>query len=178
MKALDIPVVETERLILRGHTKEDFPSFTAMWADPAVTRFLGGPISEEDAWAKLLRVTGHWALLGFGFWAVVDKASGQRIGEVGFLAVKRAIVPSFEGTPEIGWSFLPSFQGKGYASEAVKAALAWGENHFGKVKMVCIIDPENSASLRLAHRNGFRETVQTTYKGDPTVILERPASAA
>lgn len=174
---LVIPTVETERLILRGHTHEDFPAFAAMWADPVVTRFLGGnPLSEEDAWAKLLRVTGHWALLGFGFWSVVEKASGARVGETGFLAVKRAIVPSFEGTPEVGWAFASRAHGKGYATEAVQAALKWGENHFGRVKMVCIIDPENAASLRLAGKMGFREKYRTTYKGDPTVVLERPAS--
>jgi len=69
---VDIPTIETERLILRGHTPEDFPAFAAMWADPVVTRFIGGaPLAEEDAWAKYLRVAGHWALLGYGFWSIV-----------------------------------------------------------------------------------------------------------
>ncbi len=172
---MDIPVIETERLILRGHTVEDFPSYAAMWREPIVTRFIGGaPLSEEDAWAKFMRLAGHWALLGFGFWAIVEKSSGARIGEAGILDVKRDIVPSFHGVPEIGWGLLPSAHGKGYATEAVRAILAWAERRFGKVRMVCIIAPENTPSLRVAERVGFREETRTTYKGEPIVILQIP----
>jgi RimJ/RimL family protein N-acetyltransferase len=171
---VDIPRVETERLILRGHTLEDFPSFAAMWADPLVTRYIGGlPLSEEDSWAKFLRVAGHWALQGFGFWAVEEKASGKRIGEAGILNVKREIVPSFDGVPELGWGLLPEVHGKGYATEAARAAIAWGEEKFGRVRMVCIIDPQNGPSLRVAERCGFKPVADTIYKGDPTVLLER-----
>jgi RimJ/RimL family protein N-acetyltransferase len=170
----NIPVIETQRLILRGQTKEDFPAFAAMWADPVVTRFIGGaPLSEEDAWSKFMRIAGHWALLGFGFWGIFEKASGKRIGEAGILDVKREIVPSFHGVPEIGWGLLPEVHGKGYATEAVQAILGWAENRFGKVRMVCIIDPDNAPSLRVAARCGFKECARTTYKGDPTLILER-----
>ena len=171
---MDIPRVETERLVLRGHTLEDFPSFAAMWADPQVTRYVGGaPLSEEDAWAKFLRVTGHWALLGHGFWAIEEKASAKRIGEAGLLSVKRDIQPSFHGVPEIGWGLLPEVHGKGYATEAGHAILRWSEERFGRVRMVCIIDPDNGPSLRVAGRLGFAPFARTAYKGDPTVILER-----
>jgi len=71
---MTIPVLETERLILRGHRPDDFPAYAQMWADPAVTRFIGGaPLSEEDAWAKYSRLFGQWQLLGFGFWCLTDK---------------------------------------------------------------------------------------------------------
>ncbi|HEX4861952.1 MAG TPA: GNAT family N-acetyltransferase, partial [Rhizomicrobium sp.] len=115
----------------------------------------------------------HWALQGFGFWTIVEKSSGQRIGEAGILNVKRDMVPSFHGVPEIGWGLHPSVHGKGYATEAVKAILAWAEKHFGKVRMVCIIAPENTPSLRVAERTGFREQTHTTYKGEPIILLER-----
>ena len=174
---MDIPTIETERLILRGHAPEDFPAFAAMWADPVVTRFIGGaPLSEEDAWAKYLRVAGHWALLGYGFWSIVEKASGQRVGEAGILNVKRDTNPSFRDVPEIGWGLLPAVHGKGYATEAVKAILGWAEDHFGKVRMVCIIDPDNTPSLRVAERCGFLEYARTTYKGEAIIILERLAA--
>ncbi len=171
---MTVPRIETERLILRGHTLEDFPSYARMWADPVVTRFIGGmPLGEEEAWAKFLRIAGHWALLGFGFWAIEEKTGGRRIGEAGILDVKRDIVPSFHGVPEIGWGLDPAAHGKGYATEAVRAILAWGEAKFGKIRMVCIIDPGNTPSLRVAARCGFKECARTTYKGDPTVMLER-----
>jgi len=171
-----VPSIETERLILRGHTAEDFPAYHAMWSDPDVVRFLGAvPLSEEDAWAKLMRTVGHWALNGFGFWSVHDKATGQRIGETGWLAVKRTIVPSLEGIPESGWAFAKQAQGKGYATEAVTAVHQWGEQHFGKVKFCCIISPDNAPSLRLANRMGYRPVADTTYKNDPITILHRDA---
>jgi RimJ/RimL family protein N-acetyltransferase len=171
---MNIPSIETERLILRGQTAQDFPAFAQMWADPVVTRFIGGvPLSEEESWAKFMRIAGHWTLLGFGFWGIFEKATGARIGEAGILDVKREIVPSFHGTPELGWGLLPAVHGKGYATEAVRAIISWAESHFGKVRMVCIIDPDNTASLRVAHAVGFRECARTTYKGEPTVILER-----
>jgi RimJ/RimL family protein N-acetyltransferase len=175
---VDVPVLRTERLTLRGHTLTDFPSYAAMWADPVVTRFIGGaPMSEEDAWAKFLRVAGHWALLGYGFWAIEENATGRRVGEAGIINMKRDMHPAFHGVPEIGWGLLPEVHGRGYATEAVGAILIWAEGHFGRVRMVCIIDPENGPSLRVAARCGFRECARTIYRGEPTILLERlPAS--
>lgn len=170
---MSVPVLETERLILRGHRPEDFPAFAAMWAHPAVTRFIGGkPLSEEEAWAKFMRSFGHWELMGFGFWAIVEKESGSRIGETGFLDVRRAIIPPFHGTPEVGWGLLPAVHGKGYASEAVRAVLDWGDAHFGRGKRICIIAPENMPSIRLAEKLGFREKTRTTYHDESTIIFE------
>ena len=171
---LDIPVLETERLILRGHRAEDFADYARMWSDPDVTRFVGGhPQTEEESWARFLRVSGHWTLLGHGFWSVHEKAGGARVGETGFLSVKREIVPSLDGIPEVGWSFDKPAQGKGYATEAVRAALAWGERHFGKVRFACIIAPENAASLNVAAKTGFKEVARTVYKGEPILMLYR-----
>ena len=171
---MEVPVLQTERLILRGPRRDDFPSYARMWADPEVTRFIGGkPFAEEDSWARFMRSFGHWQLCGYGFWTIEEKSSGARIGEAGFLEAKRDIQPSMHGIPEMGWGLERSAQGKGYASEAVRAALAWGEGHFGKVRFVCIIAPENGPSLNVAAKMGFRETARTTYKGDPTVMLYR-----
>jgi RimJ/RimL family protein N-acetyltransferase len=171
---MDYPVLQTERLILRGPSREDFPAYAQMWADPDVTRFIGGtPLLDEDAWAKFMRSFGHWALMGYGYWTVEERATGARVGETGFLNVHRAIAPSLDGTPEIGWAFAKPAQGKGYATEAVRAALGWGEARFGKVRFACIIAPENAASLNVAAKTGFREALRTTYKGEPTVMLYR-----
>jgi len=171
---MDVPVLQTERLILRGHTAEDFPAYARMWAHPDVTRFISGaPLSEEDAWAKFMRAFGHWALMGYGFWSVHEKAGGARVGETGFLNVKRIIEPSLEGTPEVGWAFDKPAHGKGYATEAVRAVLRWGETRFGRIRFACIIAPDNTASLNVAAKTGFREATRTTYKGEPTVVLYR-----
>jgi RimJ/RimL family protein N-acetyltransferase len=168
------PVIETERLRLRGHGLGDLAHSHALWNDPLVYRYItGAPMAESDCWAKLLRYVGHWALLGFGYWLVEEKATGRFLGEVGFADFKREIEPSLKGVPEIGWVLVSSAHGKGYGTEAVRAALAWGDGHFGSARIACIADPENTASLRIAAKFGFREVARTTYKGDPTIMFRR-----
>ena len=168
------PRIETERLVLRGHTPEDLPACAAMWRDEEVVRFIGGrPFTREEVWARILRYAGMWVVMGHGFWAIDEKAGGRMIGEVGVMEARRDIEPSFEGEPEIGWALMPAAHGKGYAAEAVAAALAWADAHLDAPKLVCIISPENAPSIRLAAKFGFRERVRTTYHGSATTQFER-----
>jgi len=170
---MTIPSLETEQLILRGHRREDFASVLELWSDPRTVRLMGvQPMTEEDAWAKFLRTFGSWEVNGFGFWAVEEKANGRFVGEAGFLNAKRDITPPLP-VPEMGWSFSPSVHGKGFASEAVAAAIAWGENHFGCVRCSAIIGHENEPSLKLARKFGFQEVTRTIYKDHPTIVLYR-----
>jgi len=169
-----VPAIETERLLLRGHCVEDFADCLALWSDPEVTRFIGGkPSTPEEVWARLLRYAGHWSLLGFGYWVVTERATGRFLGEVGFADFRREIEPSLEGVPEIGWVLTPQGHGRGYATEAARAALAWGDAQFGRARTACIIAPENAASIRVAVKCGYREFRRTTYKDRPTIMYVR-----
>lgn len=166
--------LETERLRLRAHRMDDFPHCVAMWSDPIVTRHIGGrPYTEEETWARFLRYAGLWKVLGFGYWAIEEKASGSFVGEAGFADFKRELEPSIKGLPEAGWVLVPAAHGKGYATEAVRAALAWGENHLESKRIVCLIDPENAASIRVAEKCGFSEYRRTTYKGSAAILFGR-----
>lgn len=166
-------VIETERLRLRLHKLSDFENVAALWGAPEVVRFISGkPSSREDSWGRLLRYVGHWQLLGHGFWAIEDKATGQFLGEGGFGSFKREIEPPIEA-PEQGWAFNAAAQGKGYAYEAMKAAADWGEAHFKRTDFTCIISPDNAPSLKLAHKLGYREVARVSYKDTPTVMLQR-----
>ena len=168
-----VPILETERLRLRGHVAADFEAVAAMWADPEVVRYIGGrPSTREESWARLLRYPGMWALLGYGFWAIEEKASGRLAGEGGFADFKREISPAIEA-PEQGWALASWAHGRGYGSEAVAAMIAWGETHFGRRDFVCIISPENAPSIRVAEKVGYREVAHTTYKDAATVMLRR-----
>ena len=168
------PVLETPRLTLRSHRLEDFAAFAAMWADLTVVRYIGGePLSEQDAWTKLLRYVGHWSVMGFGYWAVEEKTTGRFLGALGFANFKRAIQPSLGNTPEAGWIFSPAAQGQGFATEALRAALAWGEPRFDHSKTVCLINPENLASIRLAEKFGYEETRRVVYKDRPAILFSR-----
>jgi len=170
----EIPVLETERLRLRGHRVEDFADCLALWSDPVVTRFIGGkPLTGEEVWARLLRYAGHWTLLGYGYWVVEEKDGGRFVGEVGFADFKRQITPSFDGIPEIGWVLARKAHGKGYATEAVLAAAAWGDRHFGGITTGCLINPDNIASIRVAEKGGYKEFCRTFYKEHPATIYRR-----
>ena len=171
---MPVPVIATARLTLRGHRVDDFAACAGLWADPGVIRYLGGrAFSAEESWAKLLRYAGLWSLLGFGYWAIEEKESGRFIGELGFADFKREIEPSLAGRPELGWALASAAHGKGYATEAVRAVLAWGDARFGATGTVCLIDPDNGPSLRVAAKAGYREWQRATYKGRPTVIFVR-----
>lgn len=168
-----VPELSTERLVMRGHRKADFEDCAAMWGDEQVTRFIGGkPSTREQTWARLLRYIGHWAVMGFGYWVVTEKASGRFIGEVGFANYKREIEPPLGDDPEMGWVLVPLAFGKGFASEATSAALTWMDGEFRARRTVCMIDPENTASLRIAEKRGYREF--TRARADkPVLLLER-----
>ena len=170
----EAPILETERLKLRSHRADDLPDCAAMWANAEVTRHIGGkPFSEQQAWSKLLNYLGHWRLMGFGYWAVEERSTGRFIGELGFADFKREIAPSIKGVPELGWALAPRAHGKGYATEALRAAISWGDQNFQSARTVCIIDPANLASIRVAQKCGYQELQHTTYNGDPTIMFSR-----
>lgn len=114
-------------------------------------------------------------MLGYGYWAVYDKKGGRFVGDVGFADFHRAFEPSIEGVPEMGWVLDPWCHGRGFASEAVRAALAWGESELDAPEYSCIIDPENEPSVRLALKLGFTEAARTLYKDAPILVFRRPA---
>ena len=147
-----------------------------MLADPAFVRYLGGsPMAREDAWRRMLAAPGLWALLGYGYWSIEDKADGAYLGQAGFADFKRDMVPKIEGLPEMGWLVAPAAQGRGLASEAVAAALGWADS--GPLRgreIVAIIDPENAASIRVAEKAGFAEREAASYRGEAILLFRRP----
>jgi RimJ/RimL family protein N-acetyltransferase len=168
------PMIETERLRLRPHRADDYVACMAIWSDPEVIRYIGGrPFSAEEGWRKLLQFAGLWSVLGYGYWAVEERSSGRYIGHVGCADFKRDLDPSLEGMLELGWVLASDAQGKGYASEAVAATMRWGAAHFAERRMVCIIAPENLASIRVAEKAGFRRWQETIYHDGPTIVFAR-----
>lgn len=170
------PVIETERLILRQHRTDDLNAYSALWADPATVRFIGGrPLTRSEAWIRILRQVGHWQVQGFGFWALEEKATGALAGEAGFHDLRRDIVPAFDGVPEAGWALAPAFHGRGLAQEAVAAIHAWNDATLMAPRTVCIIEPANAPSLRIAGSFGYGDPMETTLGGKPILLLTRPA---
>ena len=185
LRPAEIPVVETPRLRLRPHRREDFPACVALWADPRVTRYIGGkPLTREEVWARFLRYAGSWYWLGFGYWAVEEISSGQFIGELGYSQNERSFDPPLalldDGgltMPEVGWVLAPRFHGKGYATEAVLAALAWGDACIALSHSFCIIHPDHRASIGVAGKCGFVEQARPFYQTEPTILFTRRSTA-
>jgi RimJ/RimL family protein N-acetyltransferase len=173
-RVAEIPVLHTERLILRPHRVSDIEASMAMWTDPEVVRYIGGkPSTEQQTWGRMMNYLGHWQLMGYGYWCVEERTSGVLVGEFGFADFRREITPSIRGIPELGWALRSHVHGKGYATEGLRAAMAWGDMHLPIPRTVCLIDPENLPSFKLAEKLGFREQTRTNYSGKPIVLLFR-----
>jgi RimJ/RimL family protein N-acetyltransferase len=164
---MHVPTVRTERLVLREWRAGDFAGYREMTGDPEVARFVGGVVPDGVAWRQMAMHAGHWALRGYGNWAVTT-AGGEFVGRVGFWRP--------HGWPglELGWALRRSAWGRGYATEAGEAALAWGWDHLDADEVVSLIHPDNGASQRLARRLGFAADGPAEIDG-VTVIVHRIA---
>lgn len=119
---------------------------------------------------RLLRYAGLWAILGYGFWVVRERGSGRFVGEVGLADFHRDV--EWGRDPECGWVVARWAQGRGYATEAVAAALAWRDQSLPGGRTVCMISEENLASLRVAEKCGFGYFRDADYHG-PVKLFER-----
>ena len=141
------PTLETERLILRPTRPEDFDAWAAFMADDA-SRFIGGPQVRSVAWRNFNMVAGAWALQGYSLFSLIEKSSGQWVGRAG------PWFPEGWPGPEVGWGLVSAARGRGYATEAATAAMDWVFDHLGWTEAIHSIDPENTASQRVAQRLG------------------------
>lgn len=149
-----------------------------MSADPETFRYSDrGPMTSEESWTRLLRHAGHWSLLGYGVFAVEEKASGRFVGEAGFGDFKRKLGADFDMYPEAAWSFAPWAKGSGYATEAAAAALNWLEGELSPERTVCLIHVDNQASIRVAEKLDYRPFRERVYRGDRSLLFQRNRSA-
>lgn len=168
-------ILITERLTLTPVQASDFPDLCALFGDLEFTRHIfGRTLGSEEVWFRTLRDIGHWEAMGYGNWAARLRDGGEMVGTFGVLHYRRELTPAFDA-PELGWGLSPRFQGKGFAFEALSAALAWCDDSLNAPRTVCMISPDNAPSLALATRAGYTRYVETTYKDSPVALLERMA---
>ena len=170
-------ILTTERLVLTPVAATDLDDLLSLWSDADFTRhIMGRALSQEEVWFRLLRDLGHWATLGHGNWTIRLRDGGTYLGSVSILDHRRLIDPPL-ADPELGWGLSPACQGQGFASEAVQAVLDWADVRLPAARTVCMIAPENLASVRLAERVGYRPYATTTYKDSTVQLFERPKQA-
>jgi RimJ/RimL family protein N-acetyltransferase len=166
--ALDIPVIETERLILRAPRVSDLEAMLAFNASPR-SGFLGGGAPRQAVWRALLANIGHWAVRGFGFWTVENRA-GEIVGRVG--VIDHDEWPE----PELGWHLFDGHEGRGYALEAALAARTDAQRRLGLPPLMSLIDPANARSIALALRMGAvaeSETIEPNLR-TPVRLFRHP----
>lgn len=173
---LRAPPLDTDRLRirLREQRLSDKQDYLSMWGDRRVTQYIGGePQPTEVVWGKFLSAAGLWSIMGYGYWVFADRASDRLIGVGGLSYFARAI-PELEGYPEAGWALAPEYWGDGYATEAMGAALAWGDRHLASPEVRAIIEPSHAASLRVAEKLGFRRIGDCVYGDSVLDVVSRP----
>lgn len=145
-------MIETDRLILRGWRAADIAPFHAMGQDPEVMRYLGPPMTLEDARGGYDRIVARQGEQGHCFWAIERKADGVFLG---FCGLQRGY-DFLEGEIEIGWRLRRDAWGQGYAREAAEASLAWGWANLDTPRITAITVLANRASWGLMERLGMR----------------------
>jgi len=160
---VDGPVIETARLILRPWRSDDIAANTAMLSDPDTARFItpdGKAITTEiGGWRNAAVISGHWALHGFGMFAVEEKSSRCYIGRVGPWSP-----PGWPGF-EVGWGIDRAYRGKGYAVEAARASIDWVFATFEIDEIIHCIDFNNAPSQAVARRLGARKDGEVDLSG-------------
>ncbi len=172
MSDATITRLETERLILRPNRPDDFEAWEAFFTTER-SAYVGGPSTRGKAWRSLAAEVGHWALKGFGPFAIERREDGAYVGQL--------LVWSPIDWPEneIGWYLWEAYEGHGYAHEAALRARTHAYEDLGWSTAVSYIDPNNHRSRRLAERLGaVEDPAAQPPDGHNCLVYRHPAPAA
>jgi RimJ/RimL family protein N-acetyltransferase len=163
---INYPILDTRRLRLRPFTEADVAVLDSLLQDPEVVRYIGDrrvPTLQET-WRAVAGWLGHWVLRGYGMWAVEERASGAMVGRAGL------IYPADWPGPEVGYMLGRTWWGRGYATEAARAAMDWGFATIGFERLISLIDPANTASIAVAERLGETYDGETDLWGNRVLV--------
>lgn len=153
--------LDTPRLLLRPLEASDIAVLTAIWEDPEVTRYMGGPRDADRVRRMLEEELRADSRDPIRFWPVIEKASGRVVGDCGLTR------KDVDGRAEIElvYVFAADVWGKGYATEAAAEIRDHAFRHLGVTRLVALVDPENVASIRVAEKIGMQFEKETTRPG-------------
>jgi len=177
--------IETERLLIREFTMDDDKGMFAMDSDPEVHKYLGmDPVTSigqsRDVIAFIMQ---QYRDHGIGRWVVIEKATGDFVGWTGHKRFTDT-VNKHTGHIDFGYRQAKRFWGKGYATEAGKAALHYGIDQLGLTDLYAMTDVDNLASRRVLEKLGFKFVEVFAYDaapnwrdaGAPTTWFEWPGN--
>ncbi len=167
-----IPTLRSARLTLRAFCARDLPAYAALLGDPDVARFLGTgqARNEAESWEAMARALGHWALRGYGLFAL--EHAGDCIGHAGILH------PPSWPQPELAYAVAPAAQGRGLATEAASAVRAWARSALGISDLVSFIRASNAASIAVARKLGARHEGEVPLLGAPAQVWRHGSLSA
>jgi len=146
-------ILQTKRLILRHQVIEDLDDLWALYQNPNITKYIpDAPRSREEAREELeWHMHGHPRHPELGLWAAIDKESGRFIGRCGLLPW------TVDGRDEVevAYTIAEAYQGLGLGTEAAQAILHYGFSELHLTRLICLIDPDNTASQKVAEKIGM-----------------------
>ena len=159
------PALETQRLRFRTWRPSDFDVYEGWCARMEIMQYLGGKTFDRiQAWRHMAYLTGHWSIFGYGYYVCEEKASGAMIGRVGY--TNHPGWPGFE----LGWTIIPEYQGKGYATEAARMLLDYAFTQLKQDRVISLIHPDNTPSRRVAEKLGQKVEGETVVLTMPVLI--------
>lgn len=145
-------ILETEHLLFRPLTLSDLDDLTALYADPEVMRFLGGPRKKAEVERILNAYIREYEIYGHSFFATIQKSDQRFIGQCGLLNQE------VEGQPEIELAYVlaPLYWQHGLALEGTQALKAYGLQQLGFPRLISLIPPDNTASIHIVEKIGMQ----------------------
>ena len=163
--------LRSERLDLRPFGASDLEAAHRVYGDAEVMRHVGegGAVGREDSATMIAAYREHQARHGFAFWAVIERASGQLIGDAGLEVTAEGV--------ELGYTLARAWWGQGLATEAAQRCVQAAFGPLGLTRLVAVVDPANPASAGVLGRLGFREERVVTAHGRPHRLFALPRPA-
>lgn len=145
--------LKSERLGFRCWSREDLPLARELWGDIEVTRFFGGPFSEEEIARRLEKEISRRETYGFQYWPIHLLADDEHVGCCGLRPYRME-----DGIPELGFHLRPKYWGRGLAPEAARAVIDFAFGTMGAKGLAAGHHPENVVSKKVIEKLGFRYT--------------------
>jgi RimJ/RimL family protein N-acetyltransferase len=158
MKAERATPEPTGRILFRTWSESDLVLAVALWGDPVVTRWIGGPFPEREISARLASELASQRSHGVQYWPTFLRSTGEHLGCCGLRPYRLD-----QGIYELGFHLYQTHWGQGYASEAAHAVIRHAFDHLSASGLFAGHHPSNYASRHLLEKLGFRQTGEQYY---------------